>query len=272
MIFSREIKSNFSKLFAWLLVLVILTGLLMAIYPLMMDSNMKSIFDSFLESLSPSVKSVLGFYDEIDYTNISDFLGFIFQYIAVFIVIFAMQLGANALAKEQANGSIEYIYLNPISRNEIVTQKFLANIISYLLLLILLGVATVGILFIVKLEVEISLSLAIYALAKILGGIFVAGIVFMSIGLFFSSLSKSTNFTEGTSVLFVLLVVLVAIFTKVYGGVAATVGSYLTLEVFNPIMFVKEQFNFSGLGINIVLIIIFTLITHLIYSSKELDY
>ena len=48
MIFSREVKSNLSKLFAWLLVISILTGLLMSIYILMLDVNMKSIFDSFL--------------------------------------------------------------------------------------------------------------------------------------------------------------------------------------------------------------------------------
>lgn len=269
MIFSRELKSNISKLFAWLLVLSILLGLLMAVYPIMLDSNMKSIFDSFTSSLSTNVKSILGFHDDLDYTNMTEYIGFIYQYIAVFVVMFAMQLGANSLAKEQANGSIGYIYSNPISRSEIVTQKFLANVLVYLIMVILLGCVTIGISLIIGPE---NIQNTIFGISKVLAGIFLSGIVFMAIGMFFSSLSKSITFTEGTSILFVLLTVLVAIFGKVYGATFETIVSYLTLETFNPVLFVTEKFNFAGIGVNVVLIIIFILLSYLIYNSKELEY
>ncbi|WP_455256687.1 ABC transporter permease subunit [Peptoniphilus asaccharolyticus] len=272
MIFSRELKSNLSKLFAWLLVIAILTGLLMAIYPLMLDGNMKSIFDSFLSSLSDNVKNILGFKDELDYTDISEYLGFIFQYVAVFIAMFAMQLGANSLAKEQSQGSIGYIYSNPISRSEIVTQKLLANILTYFIMLVLLALVTFGIVYVIQTEVELSMQIVIFAIAKIFGGMFIGGLVFMSIGLFFSSMSKSTNFTEGTSILFVLLAVLVTVFGKIYGSTFKMIVEKFTLEVFNPVFFVKEQFDFTGMGINLVILIIFILLSYVIYSSKELDY
>lgn len=273
MIFSRELKSNLSKLFAWLLVLAILVGLLMAIYPLMLDANMKSIFDSFISSLSDTVKNVLGFYEGIDYTDPSEYIGFIYQYIAVFIAMFAMQLGANSLAKEQASGSIGYIYSNPISRSEIVTKKLLANIVTYLIMLVLLALVTFGIVCIIKTEVDdIRLSVIMYALVKIFGGLFVSGIVFMAIGQFFSSLSKSISFTEGTSILFVLLMIVISIFGKVSGGTFGNLVQNLTLEVFNPVAFVKEQFSIIGIGINIIFFVIFTLFSYVIYNSKELDY
>lgn len=272
MIFSREVKSNLSKLFAWLLVISILTGLLMSIYILMLDANMKSIFDSFLSSLSDNVKNVLGFKEGIDYTDISDYLGFIFQYIFVFIAMFAMQLGANSLAREQSQGSIGYIYSNPISRSEIVTQKFLANMLTYFIMLFSLALVTFGIVYVIHMEVEVSMQMAIFAIAKIFGGMFIGGLVFMSVGLFFSSMSKSTNFTEATSILFVLLTLLITIFGKIYGATFKAVVEKFTLEIFNPVFFVKEEFNIAGMGINLVILIIFVLLSYIIYNSKELDY
>ena len=118
-IFGMEFKSNIGKFFAWLLVLSILTGLSMAFYQFMIDSSTKGIFDSFIESLSPSMQSVFNLDPEIDYTDLTQYIGFIFQFIAGLVAIFAMQLGARSLAKEQSTGNIEYIYANPVSRDEI---------------------------------------------------------------------------------------------------------------------------------------------------------
>ncbi|WBW50665.1 ABC transporter permease subunit [Peptoniphilus equinus] len=272
MIFSREFKYNTSKLFAWLVVIGILAGLLLATYPIMLDGNMKSIFDSFVGSMSPKTASVLGL-QQMDYGDPSQYTAFIYQYLAVFLVMFAMQLGASALAREQSSGSIEYIYSNPISRSEIVSGKFFANLLSYLILMILLGVCSFFVMMVLTRDNgAIDSTTFIYDLVKIFGSLFLSGFVFMTIGMFFSALSRSATLTDATSVLFVLLIVIATVFGKLYGGVLTTVVTKFPMEVFSPVKFLMEEFSLTDIGINVVVAVLFMLLTYLIYNSKELNY
>ncbi len=272
MVFTREFNHNFGKMIAWFLVLVILTGLLMALYPMMLDENMKSLFDSFVGQLSPSLQKVLGFDRKVDYANISEYIAFVYQYIVVLTCIFAMQLGANSLSRDLDDGSIQYVYSNPIERSEIITQKFLSNIITYVIFLLLLAVVTFFITVLPPLTEGLVNNVLIVDLGKIFLGLLLSGLVFMSVGMFFSSLSKSTNFTDGTSVLFVIFIVIFIIFGKIYGGTILNVVNTLPLEVFNPIEFLAGNIDIVKIGINFLVFIILILLTYLIYNSKDLDY
>lgn len=272
MVFSREFKQNFGKCLAWFLVVVVLTGLLLALYPMMLDVNMKSLFDSFVGQLSPSLQKIFGFDREVDYTKISEYIAFIYQYMVFFIAIFAMQLGASSLSKDLNDGSIQYIYSNPISRVEIVTQKFLADILLYFVFLLLLFGATF---FIVKLpafgDKIISVALLI-ELAKIFLSLFLTGSVLLSIGMFFSSLSKSTNYSEGTSVLFVIFLVIFVMFGKIYGGGFLNIASFVVFEAFHPIDFLQTDIYMLRVLANIIIFIIMLVLTYTIYNNKDLEY
>ena len=61
MIFSMEFKNNFAKLIAWAIVIIILTGLMIAFFPLLVEPQMTSIVESLLNSLSSAPRSILGF-------------------------------------------------------------------------------------------------------------------------------------------------------------------------------------------------------------------
>ena len=86
--------------------------------------------------------------------------------------------------------------------------------LTYFIMLFSLALVTFGIVYVIHMEVEVNMQMVIFAIAKIFGGMFIGGLVFMSVGLFFSSMSKSTNFTEGTSILFVLLTLLITVLEK----------------------------------------------------------
>ena len=144
MIFNMEFKSNFAKMISWAIVLIILLGLMLAFYPFLAESQMNSLFNSVMESFNEPTRNILGVYEGMDIVNIGDYLALVYHYLAVLIFVFAMQLGASSLAKEQSSGNIEYIYSNPISKSEIVTGKIAANLLTYILFLIIMGLATVG--------------------------------------------------------------------------------------------------------------------------------
>lgn len=273
MIFSKEFKSTFGKMIAWLLVIGVLTGLLMAFYPLMLEDRMKSIFDTFINGLSDNLAAGLGFDKEVDYSNISSYLAFVFQYIAVLIGIFAFQLGAKSLAKEEENGSIQYLYSNPISRSEIVSSKLLSGLVTLFLFLILLCALSLGFIKVIGLKYpDIESSDYLVNLVIIHLGMLASSLVFMGIGYFISSFTRSASYSETVAVLFIIIIVLFVTTGKVLGGTYEMVASKLPFEVFNPYKLVSHSFDIIGIAINGVIFIITIALTYLIYGNKEFKF
>lgn len=276
MIFNMEFKSNFAKMISWAIVLIILLGLMLAFYPFLAESQMNSLFNSVLESFNEPTRNILGFYEGMDIVNIGDYLALVYHYLGILIFVFAMQLGANSLAKEQSSGNIEYIYSNPISKSEIVTGKFTANILIYILFLIIMALASFGlVLGITSLgsdTPQVTSFEIIEGLVKVFVGLLGSGLVFMSIGFFFSSMSKSSLHQDAVSALFVFLLVLLTIVGKIIGDVFGLVVTYFPNEAFRPYSFVSANLNLFGIIANAVIFILMIVLTYTIYSNKELKY
>lgn len=279
MIFNMEFKSNFAKMISWAIVLIILLGLMLAFYPFLAESQMNSLFNSVMESFNEPTRNILGVYEGMDIVNIGDYIALVYHYLAVLIFVFAMQLGANSLAKEQSSGNIEYIYSNPISKSEIVTGKIAANLLTYILFLIIMGLATVGLVLGISSigigasdAAEITNFEIFEAVVKVFVGLLGSGLVFMSIGYFFSSMSKSSLHQDAVAALFVFLIVLLTIVGKVMGDVFGMVVSYFPNEAFRPYSFVSADLNLFGIIANAVIFILMIVLTYTIYSSKELKY
>lgn len=273
MIFSQEFKSTFSKMIAWLLVIGVLTGLLMAFYPLMLEDRMRSIFDTFVNELSPNVSNALGFTKDLDYSNISSYLAFVFQYIAVLIGIFAFQIGAKSLSKEEETGSIQYMYSNPISRSEIVSSKLLSGVVTIFIFLILLCALTFGFIKVIGIKYpEVANNDYLVNLVIIHIGLLAISLVFMGIGYFISSFSRSANYSEAVAVLFVIVVVLLIITGKVVGSPYLEIVSRLPFEVFKPLNLINNTFDFIGMAINALVFVISIILTYVIYGSKEFKF
>lgn len=276
MIFNMEFKSNFAKMISWAIVLIILLGLMLAFYPFLAESQMNSLFNSVLESFNEPTRNILGLYEGMDIVNIGDYLALVYHYLAILIFVFAMQLGANSLAKEQSSGNIEYIYSNPISKSEIVTGKFTANILIYILFLIIMALASFGLVLGISSlgsdTPQVTSFEIIEGIVKVFVGLLGSGLVFMSIGFFFSAISKSSLHQDAVAALFVFLIVLLTIVGKVIGGAFAMVVSYFPNEAFRPYSFVSANLNLFGLIANAVIFILMIVLTYSIYSNKELKY
>ena len=279
MIFNMEFKSNFAKMISWAIVLIILLGLMLAFYPFLAESQMNSLFNSVMESFNEPTRNILGIYEGMDIVNIGDYIALVYHYLAVLIFVFAMQLGANSLAKEQSSGNIEYIYSNPISKSEIVTGKIAANLLTYILFLIIMALATVGLVLGISSigigaegAADITSFEIFEAVIKVFVGLLGSGLVFMSIGYFFSSMSKSSLHQDAVAALFVFLIVLLTIVGKVMGDVFGMVVSYFPNEAFRPYSFVSANLNLFGIIANAVIFILMIVLTYTIYSSKELKY
>lgn len=268
-LFGMEFKSNIGKFFGWLIILSILTGLSMAFYQFMLDPSTKSIFDSFVESLSPTTQSIFNINPEVDYTDLVQYIAFIFQFITGLVAIFAMQLGASSLAKEQSTGNIEYIYSNPVSRDEIYWEKFLANFFLFFLFCLCFAAITFGIGVLLQ-PMTLRKADLLIGVLKVFLSVFTIGLVYLSLGTLLSTIFNSQQADEGACVLIVLLSAILIILLKIFVSVEAS--SYFILEGFKSLALVTNTFNIMSLIVGGIVFILALIFGYLIYNAKELKY
>ncbi|MDO5301242.1 MAG: ABC transporter permease subunit [Tissierellia bacterium] len=271
MIFGLEFRHNFGKSFSWALVLIIFIGLLMAFFPLMGDENILSLVQSFEENFSPQVATVLGFGYQLDLSNLTHYVPFIFQYLGVLFAIFAIQLGARSLSREQSAGTIEYLYGQPVQRGSILFGKFFGNLILYLGVCILSLLAALGFSYIFAPDANKTELMTILAWVGL--ALLAIGFIFLALGYLYSALSNRSSHAEGGSVTLALLILILWMVFTIMGGTLGLIGEYLPFGVFNPVAFsLGEAPQLVGIGVNLLGGIIFLLLAHLIYSTKELKF
>ena len=128
-IFNFEMRSITGQMFIWLIVLTILLGVFMAFFPALQDESMEVIVKSGINSMPESIRQFIFPFSENNLNDIVKYSANIIKFLNFFIAIFAMLMGLNTLAKEQSEGTIDYLYSLPNSRVDIVTMKLIANTI-----------------------------------------------------------------------------------------------------------------------------------------------
>ncbi len=270
MVFNLEMKNNRGKAFAWFLVLGILTGLLMAFFPLLQDDNLLSLANGFRDGFSENMQPILGFGSEIAFDKFTDYIPFIFQYLGILFGIFAIQLGAKSLSREQSAGTIEYLYANPITRTEIYSGKFTANMLHYGLVLLCVLLVAFASAYVFGIHDVRNLALV---LLQVFICLLLLGFEFLSVGFFYSSISSRASHAEGGSLLLFIAIALVWAALIFMGSGTQAIAAFFPFSALNPLsMAGSGDFQWIGMVANIVLGLIFWGLGCIIYKGKELKF
>ncbi len=70
-----------------------------------------------------------------DFTQIDQYFGYVFQFILLVGAFFAALLGSRTYIREESEGTIEFLYSQPITRNNIYFGKLFAALLSLLIFL-----------------------------------------------------------------------------------------------------------------------------------------
>ncbi len=270
MTFNIEVKSNIGKMFAWLIVILILMGLMMAFFPLYHEDNILSLVEGFREGIGPRMANAIGYGENVDIQKLDQYISLVFQYLSFLFAIFAMQLGAASLVKEQSMGTIGYLYGQPIKRSAIAADKFFANFFLYFILSLISVLASAGFAVLFSKE-PVQVQMLVMNNLRVLGGLLGLGLFFLAFGMFYSSLSNRVGHTEGGSVFIVILFYVVAFIGKYLGDQVEMITNYLPVNAFNPLMML-DSVNLLGIVVSIGLAFLFYIISVVIYNSKELRY
>lgn len=133
LLFLRELNMAKKSFIIWTVCIAGLMFLSLSMFPSF--SQGMSINDM-LKQFPEDVLKGLGMM-ELDLTQPMDYFVYLFPYVALASVIWAMLMGANMLGKEEGDGTIEFLYAKPITRDYIFFSKLCAVLSEIVLFAVL---------------------------------------------------------------------------------------------------------------------------------------
>lgn len=204
---------------------------MLAFYPSMQSESMQALAGAKLEGVDPSLLAALGLTNMLDFTVITNFFGYVLQFIVLALMVIITQQAVNLLLKEESDGTIEFLYAKPVSRNEILAQKLMAHV---LLLIVMLAVFMVTTVIGYVSFSDYSLGEAVREAAIFYGAILFVGLIFSSIAALLSTLLRGSVRTSGVTIAIVFG-------TFVLGVVSAVVEKLDFLIWLSPMDWIKTQ-------------------------------
>jgi len=136
-IFRHEMKANLKALIWWSVGMAFTVASGMAKfegYSTTGSTNITQLVEKF-----PKAMLALFGMTGLDLTTLVGYFGVLYLYVILMAAIHAGMLGANIIAKEERDQTSEFLYVKPVSRGRVLTEKLLAGLVN---ILILLGVTT----------------------------------------------------------------------------------------------------------------------------------
>jgi ABC-2 type transport system permease protein len=200
-------------------------------FPSMETESMQMLANAKLEGIDPALLKALGMSVVPDFTIITNYFGYVLQFITLAIIVVIAQQAISLFIKEETDGTIEYLCAKPVSRNEIFFQKLLALLVYVIFMLTSFFVVTVvG----YMLVTDYSFGESVGEAAILFGAIFFVALVFSAIGVLLSTLIKSNKGAAGITIGIVFG-------TFILGIMSVVVKELDFLIWFSPIDWIKSE-------------------------------
>ena len=170
----HELRRNRLSLIIWSLAIAYMLGICILIYP-EMSGQMADISQMF---------SDMGAFSDafgMDQLNFGEFMGYFGiecgNVLGLGGALFAAIAGASALAKEEREGTAEFLLTHPLSRSRIITEKLAATLLQVVILNLTAVAVSIGCILIVDVEANAG-TLALLFLAHLILQLEIAAITF----------------------------------------------------------------------------------------------
>ncbi|MBC3888513.1 ABC transporter permease subunit [Acetobacterium paludosum] len=263
-----EFKNIFRGLLFWMGILIVVLVVFMAFFPAMESSTIQNLVRMKLGALPAPLLAAFGLTEMSDFSDIKVYFAFIMQFINIAIAIYAARAGTSALIKEETDGTIEYLYAQPITRSGIVAAKMVAHFLTYCLLIIILEMVSM-ILVLVFSSGKYEVIVLLLNVKGIYLGTFISGFIFMILGLWFSVKLRSTRQIGLAAMWMVFGTYSIGIFAALVDAVGFL--RYLSpLDLFEPNLILASGINLKALGLWGGVVILAIGMTFAFYNKKDL--
>lgn len=122
-IFLYELRSRWKSLIVWSVLFWLFLWLSMVKFDSFGVAGQD--INQLLDNFPPTIQAVFGM-DGLNLATLSGYVGTVYLYAAVLAAIFAGNLGASVIAREEQDKTAEFLYTRPLGRQKIFYEKILA--------------------------------------------------------------------------------------------------------------------------------------------------
>lgn len=200
-LFKIEVRLLLRSFLIWSVLFSVVMLFFAAFYPQIANEGMASNLDTVMKSFSPELLKAFnmsGRTAATDITTPQGYFAYYFQYMFLAASIYGMLLGTSSLIKEETDGTIEFIYAQPVTRKGIVLSKLTANWLTLSVFwLISFGASYLGF---VLFHMEGDDLKDIFSnMVKIFAGDYLILLFFLALGVLISVVIKSGKQASGIS-------------------------------------------------------------------------
>jgi ABC-2 type transport system permease protein len=261
-IFTHEWKANFKSLLLWSLGMIFMVAGGMSKYSAASKSGQS--MNELISKMPHSIQALFGV-GTFDLSTAIGFYGVIFLYLVLMATIHSSLLGATIISKEERDKTSEFLYVKPITRRRIITQKMGTALLMLVILNLITLFTSLGMVGLFSNGTPITAIII-----KLMIGMLLLQLIFLFLGLGVSSICKNPRsappVVSGLLLLFFFLYQLV------------TLNSRLTfLRFFTPFSYFdaselvnKIGFNPIYLVLSVIIILSMVFCTYVFYEKKDL--
>lgn len=192
-LFKFEFRQNIKSLLTWLLVIGLILALYSMMFPSFKSSDMMEVVNAKISAFPEPMARAVGIDSNFDFQNIMYYSAYMFQFVVVAIVFYAVSLGSKILSKEHSEKHIDYLATKPIKKESIVLAKYF----SFISLLATLSLGVAFLLFIiVSIFKESGEQLYIVEILRMTVKLFSVYVVFGSLSFMLTAINKNTKKTS----------------------------------------------------------------------------
>lgn len=268
-VFQFEVKRLIKSCLIWSLVCGALIILFMSFFPSMKNSGIQELVNTKIEAFPKGLLEAFGLDNMVDFTDITQYLAYVIQYIAMAAAIYGIILGVDALLDEEAEGTIEFLYAQPISRRQIITYKSMSRMVAFFIFIFITGLITTGISMVLKPK-DIDMLTMLVNIKSIFIGMTFVGFIFLAIGLLLSTILKPSYNSTAISIGVFFITYIFGVLSKMRDGL----GFFRYLSPFDyalPMDIIREGWEFDYIFVGMVIILISIIGTYIIYNKKDMN-
>jgi ABC-2 type transport system permease protein len=266
-IFKMEVKKGMKPLTIWSTVCILLIILFMSMFPSMRDSGMQELVNTKMDAMPPALLEAFNLNDVADFSKLNQYFAYVFQYIAMAGGIYAGILGAKSLISEESEGTIEFLYAQPASRSKILTSKLLSSLTIFYIFLAIMGAAAIAMCLVVKPE-DLKLIDLLTDIKMMFSGLFLMGLVFMSVGFLITVLIPHLRLAMPVSIGVFFVTYLLGVFS----GMIDKLEFLRYLSPFHyavPSEIIKNGFETANVTVALVISALCISASYFIYKKKD---
>lgn len=260
-VFKQEMKMAYRSIIPWTLAMIGICWLFMTFYQSIAADA--AIMNKVFENFPKEFLNALGISD-LDMSTIQGYYGLIFNYVTLIGAIYAMKLGLSVLSEEARCKTSDFLVVKPVERYTIVTAKFMTVLVLIVIQNCIYDLVSFGIASIYK---NVQFDAGLFFMINTT--LFLVQMFFVGFGMLLSVIIKRIK-----SVLPITMGVVFGFFVLQMLNETLHEKSltYVTpFAYFNMSSMIQEQaIDITYLVLDAVLIVLFILLTYVIYKRKDM--